>query len=69
VSLVGVGVEAYTRPCTQLLLCIPQTRCNELVRLVIGDTQHEEVANIFDIRIVADPKALKDIRQRPETRQ
>jgi hypothetical protein len=60
-SFVSISVKADTRPRTQFLLRIFETRRDELLRLVIRDAQHEKVAYVLHIGIVADPEAPENV--------
>jgi hypothetical protein len=40
-----------------------------LVGEVVGDAEHEEVANVLDVRVVADPVTPQNIRERAEVWQ
>jgi hypothetical protein len=60
-SFVSTSVKADSRPRTQFLLRIFETRRDELLRLVIRNAQHEKVAYVLHIRIVADPEAPENV--------
>jgi hypothetical protein len=60
-SLVRVRREARPRPFRQLLFRALQTRRDDLVGEFVGNAEHEEVANVLDVRIVADPVTPQDV--------
>jgi hypothetical protein len=59
--LIRGGIEIRTRPLTQSLSCFLKASSDELTRLIIADSKHEEVADVFDIRVVAVPISPENV--------
>jgi hypothetical protein len=60
-SFIGVRREACPRPLRKFLLRVLQTRRDDLVSEFVGDAEHEEVADVLDVWVVADPVAPQDV--------
>jgi len=62
-SLVRSCRKLGSGPLAQRGLLIVQTRHDQLIGQVVGDANHEKVADVLDVGIVAIPVAPKHVRE------
>jgi hypothetical protein len=62
-SFIRLHPTLHTRPLAQFLLRPLQTRRDDLVRQIVGYAEHEDVADVLDIRVVANPVAPENVEE------